>query len=188
MTTGSSDTRRFSKLFQVRWGERLGDPKNPYLVRWTFLFFGFTLRIHHWLKSDDRRFFHDHSSDLLSIVLRGEYENVTPVDSTLPPSPSNEKRIKVRGIFNSLHDFFHMSKSIWFSKAAQQHYLDIPKSGAWTLMLEGRPYHKWGFYVPRKTSHKWFEHPESTTTKYTKLMRPILYFKKYGIAQTATYQ
>lgn len=188
MTTGSSDTRRFSKFFQVRWAEKLGHPEDPYLIRWTFILFGFSIRIHHWLKSDDRRFFHDHSSNLLSVVLKGEYENVTPVDPTLPPGPGNEKRMKVRGMFNSLKDFFRMSSSIWFSKAEQQHYLDIPKGGAWTLMFEGRPRRKWGFYVPRKTSHKWFEHPESSTAAHTKLMRPILYFKRYGIAQDAPYQ
>ena len=41
MTTGSSDTRPFSRLFQIRWAERLGDPANPYLVRWTVIFLGF---------------------------------------------------------------------------------------------------------------------------------------------------
>ena len=56
------------------------------------------------------------------------------------------------------------------SKAEQQHYLDIPKGGAWTLMFEGRPRQKWGFIV---NGHKW---------------RPLRYFHKFGIRQVGDYQ
>jgi hypothetical protein len=82
----------------------------------------------------------------------------------------NEKWCYVEGIFNSWHNFFHMNQSIWFSKAEDRHYLSIPKGGAWTLMFEGRPRHKWGFYV---NGHKW---------------RPLRYFHKYGIRQDEEYQ
>lgn len=37
------------------------------------------MRIHHWIKSDDKRFYHDYSADLLSIVLKGKYDNVVPI-------------------------------------------------------------------------------------------------------------
>jgi hypothetical protein len=191
-TTGSTDTRQFKK-FQIRWAEKLGYKDDPYLVRWTFIVFGYSMRIHHWIKSDDRRHFHDHSSDLLSIVLKGKYDNVIPLVKDKDPDykiehpfgwPSangkveldndgyfkNVKRCHVEGIFNSWGHFFHMGKSIWFSKAEQQHYLDIPKGGAWTLMFEGRPRIKWGFFV---NSHKW---------------RPLRYFAKFGIIQDANYQ
>ena len=185
---GSSDTRRF-KSFQIRWAEKLGYEHCPYLVRWTFIFFGYSMRIHHWIKSDDKRFYHDHSADLLSIVLKGKYKNVVPQDEDKNPdevigksrlmvkegfyityTEENKKEIAVEGIFNSWHNFFHMKKSIWYSKAEQKHYLDIPNGGAWTLMFEGRPRHKWGFYV---NGHKW---------------RPLRYFHKYGILQDKYYQ
>lgn len=169
---GSSDTRKF-KLFQIRWAERLGYKESPYLIRWTFIFFGYSIRIHHWIKSDDNRFFHDHSANLLSIVLKGRYWNVKPIFPYLPPihkGRNNSKWFYVEGIFNSWYNFFHMKNSIWFSKAEDQHYLSIPKVGAWTLMFEGRPRHKWGFYV---NGHKW---------------RPLRYFHKYGIIQDKNYQ
>ena len=186
---GSTNTRPF-KLFQVRWAEKLGVPDDPYLVRWTFIFFGYSMRIHHWIKSDDDRYFHDHSADLLSIVLKGKYWNVKPIDPTKNPDyilPVNKKTVTelmdtgcvdvrnqrkfyVEGIFNSWYNFFHMGRSIWFSKAEDLHYLRIPKGGAWTLMFEGRPRIKWGFFV---NGHKW---------------RPLRYFHKYGIRQTADYQ
>lgn len=37
----------------------------------------------------------------------------------------NERGFHVEGIFNSWKYFLHMNKFIWFSKAEQQHYLDI---------------------------------------------------------------
>lgn len=178
---GSSNTKKFKK-FQIRWAEKLGYPDNPYLIRWTFLFFGYSMRIHHWIKSDDDRYFHDHSADLLSIVLKGHYWNVKPLFNNKNPNEEifhidngkkytiNQKPCYVEGIFNSWHNFFHMRDSIWFSKAEDRHYLRIPEGGAWTLMFEGKPRHKWGFYV---NGHKW---------------RPLRYFHKYGIKQTEDYQ
>lgn len=168
VSTGSSNLKKF-KSFQIRWREKLGDQNSPYLIRWTIILFGYSIRIHHWIKSDDNRFFHDHSSDLLSVVLKGKYWNVKPIDDNKNPN-NNEKYYYVEGIFNSFNNFFHASKSIWFSKAIDKHYLKIPKGGAWTLMFEGKPYHKWGFYV---NGHKW---------------RPLRYFNKYGIIQTGNYQ
>lgn len=190
MKTGSSDLRKF-RPFQIRWAEKLGLQECPYLIRWTFLFFNYSIRIHHWLKSDDNRFFHDHASDLLSIVLKGRYLNVVPIDPNKNPDDSipeheytidgngieftmktekNSKAIYVEGIFNSFYNFFHPWKSIWFSKAENRHYLKIPEEGAWTLMFEGRPRHTWGFYVNGKR------------------VRPLAYFHKYGILQTREYQ
>ena len=175
---GSSDLRKF-KNFQVRWKEKLGYQENPYLIRWTILIFGFSIRVHHWIKSDDTRFFHDHSADLISIVLKGHYWNVKPIEPNKEPRAAikGERGVKpnilpyhVYGIFESWHNFFHPWQSIWFSKAEDQHYLKIPEGGAWTLMLEGRKRHKWGFYV---NGHKW---------------RPLRYFHKYGIIQTEDYQ
>ena len=121
--------KKFNTLFQIRWKESLGDPNFPYLYRWMIIFFGFSIRLHHWIKSDDRRYFHDHSCNFISIVLKGRYKNVTP-----------------EGIFNI------QAPSIWQSNATKRHYLDIPKEGAWTLLFCSRPIQKWGFFV---NNHKW---------------------------------
>lgn len=112
------------KLFQIRWREPLGRPECPYLYRWTFVFFGFSVRLHHWIRSDDKRFFHDHPFNFVSIILKGEYENVTP-----------NGRFKVK------------AGSFWYATGDKKHYLDIPEKGAWTLLFCGRPYRKWGFWT-----------------------------------------
>jgi hypothetical protein len=143
---GSSLNKPFKK-FQLRWKEKMGYEDCPYLIRWTLLFFGYSIRLHHWIKSDDYRYFHDHSCDLISIVIKGQYWNVTPKGA-----------FKVEAI------------SIWKAKAQDRHWLRIPKEGAWTILLCGRAYHKWGFYVD---GHKW---------------RPLRYFHKFGIIQDEKYQ
>ena len=139
--------RKF-KNFQIRWKEALGRPECPYLYRWTFLFFGYSIRVHHWLKSDDRRFYHDHGCDLISIILKGKYKNVTL---------NGVKEVK--------------AGSIWYAKAEWKHYLDIPKEGAWTLLLFGRKRRNWGFWD--KKDH---------------MLRPLEYFHRYGIIQDENYQ
>jgi hypothetical protein len=130
---------RAFRSFQVRWREAFGRPECPYLYRWTFLVFGFSLRIHHWIRSDDKRAFHDHACDFISIVLSGQYVNVTP-----------DGRTAVR------------AGSVWFSRADKRHYLEIPRGGAWTLLLCGRPYRKWYFWPNGRR------------------VRPWKYFKKHG--------
>jgi hypothetical protein len=152
------------KLFQLRY-EALGLPECPYLYRWTFIFFGFSIRLHHWLRSDDNRHFHDHACDLVSIILWGKYYNVVPID---PEDPDVNKAKKIRA----------RAWRPWFAKAEAMHYLEIPEGGAWTILLQGRPkpYHKWGFYVRN-----------AVTKKFVK-WRTLRYFNKFGVIQTADYQ
>lgn len=187
--------RKFNKYFQIRWKEPMGLPECPYLYRWTLIFLGYTIRLHHWIKSDDNRFFHDHSSWLISFVLRGYYWNVKPEHEDSTPyygddkfTPEdlgkhtnyfrNETYCYVEGMFNSWKNFLHLNNSVWFSKAEDRHWLCIPKGGAWTLLLEGRPKKnfKWGFWVPNYKTHKLVK------------WRPLRYFDKYGIIQTEDYQ
>lgn len=117
------------KPFQIRWREKLYQRDCHYLTRWTFLFFNYSIRIHHWIKSDVGPHFHDHPFDFISIVLKGSYTNVTP-----------EAKYEVK------------AGSIWYAKGDKQHRLIIPKEGAWTLLLCSRPYRKWGFFV---NNHLW---------------------------------
>jgi len=150
------DKHPFGKYIQLRWKEPLGRPECPYLYRWTLILFGFTVRLHHWLRSDENRYFHDHACDLISIIIKGGYYNVVPAsDDDL--DTRHGRKIKATAF------------RPWFAKATKKHYLEIPPGGAWTLLFQGRPYHKWGFYV---NNHKW---------------RPLRFFHKFGIIQDANY-
>jgi hypothetical protein len=153
----------FGRFFQLRWKERLGRPECPYLYRWTLIICGYTVRLHHWIKSDDNRHFHDHACNLVSIILKGFYYNVVPVDDS-EPDVANHRRIRAR------------AWRPWRAKATAKHYLEIPKGGAWTLLFQGRPYHKWGFYVRNQKTGQFVKH------------RPLRYFSKFGIIQDESYQ
>ena len=143
--------------FQIRWAERMGDKDDPYLIRWCLFFFGYSIRLHHWVGSDNSLHFHDHSCDLISIILKGGYKNVVPEDPNDPnPEVTRCKKIEARA--------WHP----WKAKAEQLHYLEIPPEGAWTLLFQGRPKNKWGFIV---NGHKW---------------RPLRYFHKFR-SQTHAY-
>lgn len=52
---------------------------------------------------------------------------------------------------------------MWWFKAKDRHYLKMSKQGAWTLLLCGKPYHKWGFWI-----------------KPNQRLRPLEYFHRYG--------
>ena len=68
IVTKNFNTSPFGQV-QLRWKEPMGKPECPYLYRWTLILFGYTIRLHHWLRSDDNRHFHDHACDLISIII-----------------------------------------------------------------------------------------------------------------------
>ena len=131
------NTPKHTKLFQVRWREPLGLPECPYAYRWVFIFFGYSIRIHHFIFSDDDRALHDHGWWFITMVISGSYVDV---------STDGEDRLE-RG-------------SIRFRKAKHRHYVKVPKSGCWTILFTGRPSRNWGFWVngkfkrPLKYFHK----------------------------------
>jgi hypothetical protein len=110
--------------FQIRWNEPLGPTECPYLHRWVVTAFNYSIRLHHWVRSDDRRHFHDHAWNFVSVILKGRYTNVTPKGRTE-----------------------HKAPSMWYSDATERHYIEVPEGGTWTLLFCGRPFKKWGFFV-----------------------------------------
>jgi hypothetical protein len=134
--------------FQIRWKEPLGNTNKPYCYRWSFVLFGYSLRVHHWLGGkfqEPSLHLHNHPHDFISILLKGGYSNIYL---------DKRGRTQVNKI---------QAPYIWWAKAAAYHHLDVPEGGAWTLLLCGRPYNKWGFWVH---NHHW---------------RPLRYFSKFKI-------
>jgi hypothetical protein len=128
-----------SKPFQLRWNEPLGDKECPYAYRWVFIFFGYSIRIHKWIRSDDKRYMHNHPWWFLTFILKGSYTDV---------SNKGEEFLK--------------RFSFRFRLANHSHYVSIPKTGAVTILITGRPKQKWGFNVNGV------------------FKRPLKYFYKFG--------
>jgi hypothetical protein len=129
------------KLFQIRWKEPLGKPECPYMYRWVFNFGLCAIRIHHWVRSDDKRYMHNHPWWFFTFVLKGSYIDV---------SPKGEDKLT--------------RFSLRFRFAEHQHYVKVPPEGAWTILWTGPPEQNWGFWVnnkfkrPLKYFHK-YGHP-----------------------------
>lgn len=108
-------------------GEKLGKPECPYLRRWVLNLGLFSIRLHHWLASDDGRNFHDHPWWFITLILKGSYTDVSPQGSEKLTCGNIRWR-------SSLH----------------RHTVVVPSTGVWTLVLTGPELRKWGFWVNGK--------------------------------------
>ena len=106
--------------------EKLGTKDCTYLIRWVIDFKLFSVRLHHWLKSDDLRNLHDHPWDFISIVLLGSIIDRTETGDT------------ERG---------------WLSITkfpAEHKHAAVVKKSCWTLLICGPPRRIWGYWVDGK--------------------------------------
>lgn len=106
----------------ITWKQDLG-----YIVRWIFNFHFFSVRVHKWHSSDDLRNLHDHPWWYFTIILKGNYTDITESGEDV------RKRWSWR-----LHP------------ATYKHSVKVPKEGCWTLLITGREIRKWGFWVNGK--------------------------------------
>lgn len=119
----------------------MGKSECPYAYRWVINLGLFSIRLHHFLRSDDKRHFHDHAWWFLTLVLKGSYTDVSPQGNDVLTAGS-----------------------IRFRPAKHPHYVDVAEGGCWTILITGPMTRKWGFWVngkfkrPLKYFHK-FGHP-----------------------------
>lgn len=127
-----------NERFQLRWCEPLGEAHCPYAYRWVLIFFDYSIRVHHFLRSEPIEHQHDHSWNFVTCILRGGYLDVSPqyIDKCT-------------------------AGSIRYRRAEHVHNLILPKGkSCWTLLFCSRPRRKWGFWVngvlkrPLKYFHK----------------------------------
>jgi hypothetical protein len=113
--------------FGVTWGQKLGRPECPYMRRWVLNFNTFSIRIHHWLSSDDDRCFHCHPWNFYTLVLKGRYIDL---------NENGEEQMK--------------PGSFAYRKATHKHTVKVAEGGCWTLILTGSQMRSWGFWPKGK--------------------------------------
>jgi hypothetical protein len=149
--------RRVGKHFYLRWGQLLGREECPYAKRWALGLGLFSLRVHHFYRSDDDRAHHDHPWWFLTLVLRGSYVDESPcpicVEQGVPRSPYHPYCI-CRGT-GVIKDTLTPG-SIRFRRAHHKH--TVRTTGVWTLVLTGPHVRTWGFWDRGRfvKSNKWF--------------------------------
>lgn len=134
-----SEPSRKIRSFQLRWCEPLGKKECPYAYRWLLNLGLFSIRLHLWLRSDDKRHMHDHPWSFVTLVLRGSYVDVSPAG-----------RDQLRW------------GSVRYREATHRHYVEVPATGALTLLVTSAPVRNWGFWVKGK------------------FKRPLRYFGRFG--------
>lgn len=143
--------RKF-KQFEIRWADSVGRPECPFLIRWVLTLFGYSLRLHKWVGSDDPRAFHDHPWDFWSMIILGCYFEITPSESD--------------------SDLFVESCRIclpWelrFYSAEHKHIVYLGKcKSCWSIVFSKPHRRNFGFYIPGRE----------------KMMRPLRYFSRFGL-------
>ena len=159
--------RRIGKHLNVKWGEQLGRPECPYLQRWAVMVGLFSVRVHHFYRSDDERAFHDHPWWFLTLVLRGGYTDVSPC----PVCEGNPALKLICGTGKpggtcggTGEQLDHITAgSVRFRPALHQHTVRVDPGGVWTVILTGPNRRVWGFWerLPDgrrrfRKANKWF--------------------------------
>ena len=110
----------------ITWKQGLGIKGSPYLIRWVLNLGFFSIRLHHWLDSDDLRHKHDHAWWFITYVIKGKYFDL------------NDDKSEI------------MSKGSYaYRKAEHKHCVHVVEP-TWTIMLTGSEKRKWGFWVNGK--------------------------------------
>jgi len=118
---------------QIRWNEPLGTKECPYAYRYVFILFGFSIRCHVWLRSDDKRYMHNHSWWFMTFVLKGSYTDVSLNKDGVTHDRDTLKKFQFR-----------------YRPSNHTHYVEVLKGGCTTILITGRPLQKWGFFVDGK--------------------------------------
>lgn len=139
----------------LEWRNPLGRPECPYVYRWLVGHNKLgSLRLHHWVGSDDPRATHDHPWWFLTFVLRGGY-----TDESLH---IDREDLEFTG-----HDHLR-APSCRFRPAHHRHTVQTDPGGAWTLVITGPASRSWGFWTRRKD------------TGQLRFVRAVRYFFRHG--------
>jgi hypothetical protein len=107
----------------------IGPLDNPQTLRWHLLRIrGWQLALHKWLRSDDDRALHDHSSFNVSLILNGGYYELF-----------------------SWGVAWRRPWRLYFRRAETPHRVMLPRNSGpvWSLWLRGPPFRNWGFHCPK---------------------------------------
>lgn len=123
--------------------------RNP--AGWLLQRLGVAIRVHHILRSDDDRAFHDHPWSYLTIILRGGYVEVRPV-------------FDKSGLYMGDSRKWYGPGSVLWRPAKSWHRLEVPAGQtAWTLFITGPYRQKWGFLVQPRAKVPYHEYQKEQT-------------------------
>lgn len=100
-------------------------------------------RVHHILRSDNDRAFHDHPWPYVSVILRGGYTEVRPLYDK-------------SGLYLGTTSRWYGAGSVIARRAKSWHRLELaPGCTTWTLFITGPKRQSWGFMPDPETKVYW---------------------------------
>lgn len=115
--------QRIYRGWSARWNEELHCAEGVYVRRWWVETPWFSVRLHHWLHSDDDRNPHDHPWPFITFILKGNYTDVGDV-------------------------FQRCSAGhFYYREATHKHWVRLESKDAWTLVMTGPKVRNWGLWV-----------------------------------------
>lgn len=164
------DWKEVRSKFKLVLGQHIGPPDCPLMRRWFLETPLGSLRLHHFIKSDDERHLHDHPWPFATLVIAGSYD-----DYSYCPLCEGLGRITVlhaahRSTVNchrclgkgKLVD--HLRRGSFRIRPAKHRHA-VRTTGAWTVIVTGPEERLWGFWMA----------PD--------VFRPMAdYFRRYGYA------
>lgn len=119
-----------------------------------------SVRIHHILRSDSDRAFHDHPWPYLTIVLRGGYTEVKPMYDK-------------SGLYIGDSRKWYGPGSVLFRRSNSWHRLELSEGQTtWTLFTTGRYRRKWGFMPNPATKVPHTEYLDEPESPYLQTDKP----------------
>lgn len=118
----------------------IGGTEDPYLLRWYVIPRNpmVNVYVHKFMRSDDDRALHDHPWWFVSLMLRGEYDEITD---------GGMKRRSAGSIAFRPAEWRHRVQLL--AKLAGPGRLILEEVPCWTLIVTGRRVRTWGFWCKR---------------------------------------
>lgn len=110
-------------------------------LAWLFQRFEIAVRVHHLATEDQDPHMHDHPWDFWSLMLRGWYIEMRPLDNTRPCFMVGEDTEEFRATMRRAGSFARRA-------ATDRHRIYQVSDEAWTLFITFRKRQWWGFYMP----------------------------------------
>lgn len=112
----------------------------------------FSIRLHHILREDNERDYHDHPFDFCSLILQGWYFEKLP-------SITLQREMEANSLNVHCYKGEH-SMDAWYEGEVNRHRAKdyhtiarVSNGGVWTLFVMSRKRQKWGFFVRDHKEH-----------------------------------
>ncbi|MCG7592439.1 hypothetical protein [Mycobacterium sp. PSTR-4-N] len=145
----------FRRLFTGEPHQIIGGADDPYLLRWYVIPRNPLLNVyvHKFCRSDDDRALHDHPWWFVSLMLRGQYDEVTNAGTNRRRAGSiayrpAEWRHRVQLLGHYVTPYRPSDDPTGWS----DHWVEQP---CWTLIVTGRRVRTWGFWCRKAAKDVW---------------------------------